>query len=250
MSTNFQVRLPENSKPLPMNKEYFFITENGVERCLRLHDYAAVYSIPGLYEYLLLEKLNYRSHEFMASLLNENLKNSGESIQDLKILDLGAGTGLFGQAISKFGIESIIGIDIIPEAAQAAQRDYPGIYEDYFVEDLTQLSPTTGEVIKQKKLNCFVCCSAFADDHIPGIAFATGVNLIENQGWVLFNVSKNCYECESNCPDFVNFYRQLIEQGYLQIHCTESYLHRHFFSGHPLEFVAILAKKQADIPIG
>ena len=38
MSTNFQVRLPENLDTLPINEDYFFITENGVERRLKSYN--------------------------------------------------------------------------------------------------------------------------------------------------------------------------------------------------------------------
>lgn len=249
MSTNFQIRLPDNIENLPINEEYFFITENGQERKLKLHDYGEVYSIPGLYKYLALEKLAYRSHQVMATLLTENLKNNGESVEELKLLELGAGSGLFGQAVAELGVTSIIGIDILPEAAEATQRDSPGVYENYFVEDLTQLSKSTRDFLNEKKLNGFVCCSALSEGHIPVKAFATGMNLIKNQGWVLFNVAKTSYECEDNCPEFVDFYYQAVEKGYLKIHSTESYLHRCFLNGQPLEYVAILAKKQTDIPI-
>lgn len=233
---------------LPINEEYFFITENGQERRLKLHNYAEVYSIPGLYNYLALEKLQYRSPEVMATLLTENLQNNGESIKDLKLLELGAGSGLFGKAVAKMGVTSIIGIDIVPEAAEATRRDTPGVYENYFVEDLTQLSKSTSDFLKEKKFNGFVCCSALSEGHIPVKAFATGMNLIKNQGLVLFNVAKTSYECENNCPEFVNFYRQAVEKDYLKIHSTKSYLHRRFFNGKPLEYVAILAKNKTDIP--
>ncbi|EAW38069.1 class I SAM-dependent methyltransferase [Lyngbya sp. PCC 8106] len=249
MSTNFQIRLPDNIENLPINEEYFFITENDKERRLKLHDYAEVYRIPGLYNYLALEKLHYLSPEVMASLLTEKLKNSGESVEELKLLELGAGSGLFGQAIAKRGVTSIIGIDIVPEAAEATRRDCPGVYENYFVEDLTQLSTATHDILKQQKLNGFVCCSALSEGHIPVKAFATGMNLIKDGGWVLFNVAKTSYECEENCPEFVNFYRQAVEKDYLKIHRTKSYLHRRFFNGQPLEYVAILAIKETDIPI-
>ncbi|MDB9517253.1 methyltransferase domain-containing protein [Roseofilum reptotaenium CS-1145] len=243
MSTNFQVRLPDNIKDLPINEEYFFITENGQERRLKLHDYAEVYRIPGLYNYLALEKLAYRSPEVMTTLLTENVQESGESIQELKLLELGAGSGLFGQAVTKLGVTSIIGIDIVPEAAEACRRDYPGVYEEYFVEDMTELSQSTRKLLGEKKLNGFVCCSALSDGHIPVKAFITGMNLIKNQGWVLFNVAKSSYECKDDCPEFVKFYRQSVEKGYLNVQATQTYIHRCFFNGKSLEYVAILAKK-------
>lgn len=249
MSNNFQIRLPDNIKNLPINEEYFFITENGQERCLKLHDYAEVYRIPGLYNYLALEKLHYQSPEVMATLLTEHLQNRGESVQDLKLLELGAGSGLFGQAAAKLGINSIIGIDIVPEAAEATQRDCPGLYQNYFVEDLTQLSKSTRNFLEEQKLSGFVCCSALSAGHIPVKAFATGINLIQNQGWVLFNVAKTSYECEKDCPELINFYRQAVENNHLTIHSTKSYLHRRFFNGQPLEYVAILAQKQTDLII-
>ena len=248
MSNQFQVRLPENSEDLPINEEYFFITEGGQERRLKLHDYDEVYRIPGLYSYLALEKLSYRSPDVMSTLLVENLNSSGDSVQMLKLLELGAGSGLFGQAITKLGVTSIIGIDIVPEAAIAAQRDSPGVYQNYFVEDLTQLSLSTRELLEMEQLNGFVCCSALSEGHIPVKAFATGVNLIKNDGWVLFNLSKTSYDCEQDCPEFVQFYRHAIAQGYLQIQCTKTYLHRRFFNGQSLEYVAIVAKKQSNIP--
>lgn len=249
MSTKFQIRLPENIEDLPINEEYFFIIENGVERRLKLHDYAEVYRIPGLYNYLALEKLYYRSPEVLASILSETLKDSGDSMENLSLLELGAGSGLFGQAVTKLGVRSIIGIDIVPEAAEAARRDCPGTYQDYFTEDLTLLSTPTRDILKAQKLNGFVCCSALSDGHIPSKAFATGVNLIQTQGWVLFNLAKTSYECDRNCPEFVRFYRQAIKQGYLKVYGTKYYLHRRFFNGQPLEYVAILAKKQANLSI-
>ncbi|MGB3511812.1 MAG: class I SAM-dependent methyltransferase [Microcoleaceae cyanobacterium] len=249
MSTNCQIRLPDSIENLPINEEYFFITENGREHRLKLHDYAEVYRIPGLYNYLALEKLYYRSPGVMATLLTENLKNSGESVKNLKLLELGAGSGLFGKAITELRVTSIIGIDIVPEAAEATRKDFPGVYENYFVEDLTQLSTSTHNFLREEKFNGFVCCSALSEGHIPIKAFATGVNLIRYQGWVLFNIAKTSYECEDNCPEFVQLYRQAVEKDYLKIHGTKSYLHRRFFNGQPLEYVAILAKKEADIPV-
>jgi hypothetical protein len=38
-------------------------------------------------------------------------------------------------------VESVVGVDIIPEAQEAADRDRPGVYEDYYVVDLTRMQP-------------------------------------------------------------------------------------------------------------
>ena len=246
--TNFQIRLPDNIEHLPINEEYFFLTQNGRERRLKLHDYGDVYSIPGLYEYIANEKLHYRSPEVMSALLVETVAEAGLSVDKLKVLELGAGSGLFGKALAKQGVTSIIGIDIVPEAAIAATRECPGVYEHYYVEDLTKSSPTRSKLSEQG-LNCFVCCSALSAGHIPVEAFAAGFNEIEPQGWVMFNIAKTSYDEQSdrNCPEFVRFYRQAIAQGILELCYTRPYTHRRFFNGQTLEYVAVVGRKKGEI---
>jgi len=241
--TNFQIRLPDNAGNLSINEEYFFLTQNGQERRLRLHDYDEVYSIPGLYEYIAIEILKYRSPEIMSSLLVEKVTETGLPIDKLKILELGAGSGLFGKALAKLGITSIVGIDIVPEAAVAANRECPGVYQDYIVEDLTQLSESTKNRIKEQQLNCLVCCSALSSDHIPVAAFNEALNLLQEGGWVMFNIAQTSYENQNNPPEFIRFYRHAIAEGTLKLHDTHVYNHRSFFNGQTLKYVAILTQK-------
>ena len=244
IKNNFEIRLPDNIERLPINEEYFFVTQNNQERRLKLHDYSEVYSIPGLYEYILRKVLNYKSPELMSSFLIEKVTNEGLAIDKLQVLEIGAGSGLFGKEISKLGVTSLIGIDIIPEAAIATARECPGVYQEYFVEDLTQLSESTKNQIKARKLNCLVCCSAIAADHIPVKAFTTALNLIQTGGWVMFNIAKNSYENQNDPPEFVEFYRQAISEGTLKVEHTHIYEHRRLFNGETFENVAILARKQ------
>jgi len=240
---NFQIRLPDDIETLPINEEYFFITQNGQERRLRLHNYNEVYSIPGLYEYIALEILKYRSPEIMSSLLVEKMTEIGLPIEELKILELGAGSGLFGKALAKLGVTSIIGIDIVPEAKIATERECQGVYQDYFIEDLTQLSESTKNKLKEQKLNCLVCCSALSSDHIPVEAFQVALSLIQDGGWILFNVAKSSYENPSNSSKFIKFYHQASAEGTLKLNYSYSYIHRHFFNGQSLEYIAILTQK-------
>ena len=57
------------------------------------------------------------------------------------MLDIGAGNGMVGEQLVDMGAEQVGGVDIIEEAAQALERDRPGIYKDYDVADLTNLPP-------------------------------------------------------------------------------------------------------------
>lgn len=241
--TTFEIRLPDKIEKLPINKEYFFITQNNQERRLRLHDYGEIYSIPGLYEYIAMEILKYKSPKLMLSLLVKKLTQEGLAINKLKVLEIGAGSGLFGKELSEVGVTSIVGIDILPEAAIAASRECPGVYQEYFVEDLTQLSEVTKIKLEEQKLNCLVCCSALGYDHIPVNAFNTALNLIQPGGWVMFNLAKTSYENQNNPDEFVKYYRRAISEGTLKVENTHVYEHRRFFNGDTLEYVAILASK-------
>ena len=67
---DFEIRIPQEVSNLVIQEEFFWLKQNGKERKLRLHDYAEVYRIPYLYEYL-MEKLHAKSHTVLSSLLIE-----------------------------------------------------------------------------------------------------------------------------------------------------------------------------------
>ena len=48
---------------------------------------------------------------------------------------------MVGEQLAAVGIDSIVGLDLLPEARDAALRDRPGLYEDYFAGDVTDLDP-------------------------------------------------------------------------------------------------------------
>ena len=62
-----------------------------------------------------------------------------ETAAKLRVLDVGAGNGMVGEELDRMGARHIVGVDIIPEAKEAAERDRPGVYDDYFVVDLTDV---------------------------------------------------------------------------------------------------------------
>ena len=63
------------------------------------------------------------------------------------MLDFGAGNGMMGEELKKHGVSRLIGVDIIPEAYDAAVRDRHGLYDDYYVEDFTELNDDIREKI-------------------------------------------------------------------------------------------------------
>ena len=113
---------------VPGNEEFVWLSQNGKERKLRLHDYVQMYRIPHLYEQI-MEKLQAKSHTVLSSLLINRVTQASGTVEDLVVLEVGAGSGMVGKALTDLGVKSIVGIDILPEAAISAAREYPGVDE-------------------------------------------------------------------------------------------------------------------------
>ena len=190
---DFEIQLPEveQVRNLPIHEEYFWFKQNGTKRKLRIHDYVEIYQIPYLYEHL-MEKLGTQSHTVLSSLLVEQFTQAGGKVEDMVVLDMAAGSGLIGKTLASLGVKSIVGIDIIPEAAEAACQQYPGVYEHYYVEDLTKLTERTKQTLNPRGFNCLICCSALS--HVSADALKVVFNQIPPNGWIAFNLAQYSWE--------------------------------------------------------
>jgi len=242
---DFEIRIPEETSKLVIQEEFFWLKRDGKEVKLKLHDYAQVYRVPHLYENL-MEKLQAKSHTVLSSLLRDQVNKTGGTIEDLVVLEVGAGSGMAGKALKDIGVKSITGIDILPEAAEAAQREHPGIYENYYVEDLTNLSDTVDKALRSRGFNCIVCGSALGFNHIPVGAWSTAFNTITPNSWVVFNVQKERWEDKSE-TSFLAWHPWVRSTDIFQITQTHDYQHRFYMDGRSLEYVAIIGTKQANI---
>lgn len=242
----FQVRLPANVDSLTPDDEYFYVVWNDEEQKIRLHDYAKIYKIPGLYEYIISDILKCVSHEVVSELLIQQILRCKERLSDLTVLDFGAGTGMVGETLTRKGVKSIVGIDIVEEAAIAAQRDHPGVYEKYYVEDACNLGRNVRQELENKRFNCLVCVSSLAPGHILPDAFIHAYNLITNGGWIAFNILGALFE-ERGPPGPFNIFDRIIESKTLEVKVRQSYCHRLRMDGTPFTNVAIIGKKAADI---
>lgn len=243
---DFEIRIPEEIRNLVIQEEFVWVRQNGKERKLKLHDYTEVYKIPYLYEHI-MEKLQATSHTVLSSLLIDKVAQAGGAVEDLVVLEVGAGSGMVGKALADLGVKSITGIDILPEAAEAAQREHPGVYENYYVEDLTNLSETARQAISSRGFNCIVCGSALGFNHIPAPGWATAFNAIAPKGWIAFNVQKERWE-DKNADSFAAHHPWVAETDIFEIAQTHEYQHRFYLDGRSLRYVAIVGIKQSNIP--
>lgn len=243
---DFEFRIPQEARNLVIQEEFVWLSQNGKERKLRLHDYAEMYQIPHLYEQI-MEKLQAKSHTVLSSLLIDRVTQAGGRVEDLVVLEVGAGSGMVGKALRDLGVKSITGIDILPEAAVAAAREYPGVYENYYVEDLTNLSKTVWEQLSNRGFNCIVCGSALGFNHIPALGWAKAFNAIAPNSWIAFNVQKERWEDKSS-ESFIAWHPWVTKTEVFEIVHAQEYQHRFYLDGRPLYYVAIVGTKEGNLP--
>jgi predicted TPR repeat methyltransferase len=244
---DLEIRLPEATGDLTQDEEWYELSVDGETRRVRFHDYAQTYSIPGVYERLFYDTLKCDSPRTVCGLLGEHLEDEGRDPSELRVLDVGAGNGMVGEQLAGMGAEEIVGVDILEEAAQAAERDRPGLYEDYLVVDLTDLSEPQREELRSRRLNCLTSVAALGFADIPPAAFAEAYNLIEDGGPVSFSIKEEMLSGEDS-SGFSRLIDEAIDEGALELKAERRYRHRLSLSGEPLYYVAMVAEKAHDLP--
>lgn len=240
------IRLPD-SHGLPQDREWCEAMVAGRTRRFRFHTYGELYKVPGLYEKLFCETLECCSPSCVAHLLDEVLSGFEEDPEELRVLDVGAGNGMVGDELAAMGAERIVGIDIVPEARDAADRDRPGVYGDYLVTDLTDLPEHEEEMLRNEDFNCLTTVAALGFGDIPPKAFAKALDVITVPGWLAYNIKEDFLR-EEDSTGFCRLIRQLCREEVVQIQAYWRYRHRFSVAGKPLHYVAVVARKLRDLP--
>ncbi|HSI80711.1 MAG TPA: methyltransferase domain-containing protein [Solirubrobacterales bacterium] len=217
-------------------------------RRIRFHDYEEIYEIPGLYERLFYDELECASPRTLRGLLAACLERRRFPEEDLRVLDLGAGNGMMGAELHDLGAETIVGADLLPEAAAAAERDRPGIYDDYVVGDITKLDDGTVDDLASRGFNCLTTVAALGFGDIPPIAFTRAAELVEPDGWVVFNIKEDFLDDEDE-TGFSRLIRRSIDDGALEIAAERRYRHRLSTAGEPLYYNGFVARKRDELPL-
>ncbi|MGE4157973.1 MAG: methyltransferase domain-containing protein [Planctomycetota bacterium] len=247
-TTRYKMRFPASDPhALGQDQAFFEIEESGNSQLVRFHDYAAIYKRPGLYEQLFYDRLKCCSPAKVAGILLKVVGDYGHSVNELRVLDVGAGNGMVGEEIMKEGVARLVGLDIIPEAKIALERDRPGLYDDYYVTDLTRTHPEELEELRTWRFDAMLSVAALGFGDIPPLAFVTAFNLVETPGWVAFNIKESFLDADDG-SGFSDLVRHLIFDKYIQIHHMERYSHRVSIDGKKLFYYAIAAMKIRDFP--
>jgi len=241
----FEITFPRGrEEDRDQDEEFCEVALHGETRRIRFHDYHELYAIPGLYEQLFYEKLKCDSPHTIATLLDEQLDD--DAAADLRVLDVGAGNGMVGEELDRMGAEHIVGVDIIEEAAEAAQRDRPGVYDDYFVVDLTDVPPDTQRELTGHGFNCLTTVAALGFGDIPPEAFTGAYNLVEDGGLIAFNIKQRFVE-DGDRSGFEELISRSLNDGTMELQAERRYRHRLSVAGDPLYYIAMVARKRADI---
>ena len=244
---DLEIRLPEDTA-VAQDQEWCEVLRDGEVERIRFHDYHRIYAIPGLYELLFAEMLECASPRIVTSLLKEQLERESVSPRDLAALDLGAGNGMVGEELSGIGVSSVVGVDLIEEAREAAERDRPGLYDDYLVLDMASMPPDTERVLRSREFSCLATVAALGFGDIPPAAFLTAYNLVSDEGWIAFNIKKDFLD-GTDGTGFSRLLRRMFEDRAMEELSRREYQHRLAVNGDALPYVAIVARKRRDVEL-
>ncbi|MGE4232847.1 MAG: class I SAM-dependent methyltransferase [Bacteriovoracia bacterium] len=242
----FPIRFPKKNI-LRQDEEWCEVQVEGNWKKIRFHDYSDVYKVPGLYETIFYRTLRCNSPTRVSSLLNEALIENNISVDQLRVLDFGAGNGMAGEALQSLGIRKIVGVDLLEEAGNATLRDRPWVYDHYKVADFTKLSAEEIRFFEEYKFNVLCTVAALGFGDIPAQAFYTAFNFISDGGLVVFNIRDEFLKRSKQSP-FAKLIDQMIIGEVIEIDLYKRYQHRLNIAGMPLYYVAIVARKLKDIP--
>ncbi|MCH8275344.1 MAG: methyltransferase domain-containing protein [Armatimonadetes bacterium] len=240
--TDLQIALPEPSLQLEQDEEWIVVKVDGEWRQIRLHEYRELYRVPGLYDKVIYDVLDCQSPNVVRRLLQEELQRDGENPEELTVLDLGAGSGIVGEELEEMHVKEVVGVDILPEAQEAAWRERPDVYCDYVVGDITKLSPENKRVLDNYDFNCLTCVAALGFGDIPPPAFSAALDRVETDGWVAFNI-KSDFLNGDDPSGFADFIRDAGHDGSLEILREREYPHRCSTTGGPILYSALVARK-------
>jgi predicted TPR repeat methyltransferase len=250
LGLRYEIVFPEADAKADQDSECCDVRIDGAVRRIRFHDYNEIYAVPGLYEQLFYDELKCQSPTVLTELLTDTMAETGVDPGTIDALDIGAGNGMVAEELVKRGIRSVVGVDIIEEAAEAAERDRPDVYDDYHVADLTDLPADVETAMVERQFACMTTCAALGFGDIPPLAFAVALNLLADDAWVAFTIKDRFLdgseEEESGSATLVN---RLCETGRLEVLAKKEYRHRMAVDGRELHYVAVIARKREDAPL-
>ncbi len=205
-----------------------------------LHDYAALYDVPGLYEAVFYERLGGGSPALLAGVLAEVV---GAGAGARTVLDVGAGTGSVGSALWEVGFRRIWGTDIEPVSVTAIQRDRPGTYLGARACDLVDPSDGDRAWLDGLGADVVTVAGAVGFGHLPVAAFATLTDAVLAPGGLLAITVAQGFADE---PDLAGHAALLRGPAYRE-RARRDGVHRRTADGGTLEVTALVLERAGRV---
>ena len=246
--TDYDIRFPGVEIGLEQDKEWFEYDAGDGRQRMRIHDYAEMFSVPGLYEALVYDRLACSTPRQLVDQLERVLADGDFKTHDLRVMDLGAGNGILAEELKSSGIAYVVGVDRLPEARTAAERDRPGVYDDYLVANLCSLGEPDKARLDDHRLNCLVIAAALGFGDIPPAAFASAFNALAWEGWVGLTIKEDFLGTDDD-SGFAMLLNRMIDRQVIELCARHRYCHRLSIGGERLYYLALVARKLRDLPV-
>ena len=214
---------------------------------IRLQDYGPIFERPGLYEYIFHDLMECDSPRRVIDLLDAVRVDLEVPANQLRVLDLGAGNGIVAERLAGSGAAAIMGIDILRKAEEAADRDRPGLYQDYLVADLSSVSTEARSRIVDFRPTALACVAALGFGDIPTRVYMNALSFIPDGGLLAFNIKSAFLEPQYSYG-FSLLIRRMVDEKVVRVEAMRRYRHRLGVDGKPLYYTAMIATKLAALP--
>lgn len=224
--------------PPETDGEYLGLRLDGVntEEVVHLHDYPRLYAVSGLYEHVVQDLLGCRSPHVAAAGLARAVRRQGLAPERVRVLDVGAGTGMVGELLRERSFAEVIGLDALKEARAACLRDRPGVYRDYLVGDLADPSTELSARLRGHRPGALIAAGAFGGTHAPPRALSNALALLPHGAPVVFTIDQRWLATDDPAG-----FRRVLESGELSVLERTSFQHRLSTTGAPIDYELIVA---------
>lgn len=225
----------------PGGEEWIEFGPPGRRMRVGFHDYAAIYAVPGLYERVFYEELGMCSVREVVGLYAGAVADPARE----RVLDLGAGNGMGGEALRAAGVGHVVGLDLEPVARDAAQRDRPGVYDAFHVGDLGAWSEDELGVLRAERFTALLAVAAVGAGHVPPATLRRALDLVEPGGLFGFAVTPALLPGSADAGGVATGYPAFLAEllgAEAQEVGRRRYVHRRQTDGTPHEAVALLGR--------
>jgi len=152
--------------------------------------------------------------EHMAIYLDELVKQYGMKKENLKILDVAAGTGLVGEVLKQrgFNVDNITALDLCPDMLNVAKKK--NVYKRLIQAPFGSTMP---KGMTARSYDCVIMCGGFAAGHVPLSSLHTMARLTKEGGFIINSMTKQYADFVEEYKNIDKYVEELEEEGTWQI---------------------------------